>query len=332
MRIFLKSFARRQSIIFMILVSFYASLLNAQPVPSEEENIPYLVTFGNKAKTSWGDCNFKQIFFFLIPENYKKPFFIGIYDPYTGGAIDEANGDFDTQTSFSFYGGVSCWSAKDAQTEHPGGNYKSGKLLETKIFGNEPKYDMQWFYFGPFNPVEGEYVKKFGGYVFKMIAEGISGNDGNLYKYFLTSESNTNKPIEGANAFAYYYTFRLWDDPNQVSHIYPYIDDRTTSVIQSNFDWDDDGFIRFVSVAQKGKLEKVSGDDNWASSEFKISEEEKNTSLDIQIIKRKNPPVINNNVVIFVKNQYGELKAFYTIPIGGVPTYKYKIKVSKKEQ
>jgi len=322
----------RGGLIFVISITFFSLAVIAQPVPSEEENIPYLVTFGKNAKTSWGDDDFIHIFFFLIPENYKHPFFIGVYDPYTGGAIDEINGVFDTQTNFSFYGGFSCWSEKDAQTEHPRGKYKSGKLLASKIFGFEPKYDKQWYYFGPFNPAEGEYVQKFGGYVFKMISEGISGDDGNLYKYFLTSDANKNIPIEGANAFAYAYTFRLWDNPNQVSHIYPYIDDKTTSVIQSNFDWDDDGYIRFVSVAQKGRLEKVSGDDNWASSEFKISEEEKNTSLDIQIIKRKDPSVINNNVEIYVKNQYGELKAFYTIPIGGVPTYRYKIKVSKKEQ
>jgi hypothetical protein len=116
-----------------------------------------------------------------------------------------------------------------------------------------------------------------------------------------------------------------------VSHIYPYIDDRTISVKQSNFDWDGDGFIKIVSVARKGQLEKTSNDNNWVESEFKIIPEEKNTSLDIQMIKLKNKPVKNNNVVMNVRNQYGELLPFYTIPIGGVPKYKYSIGVKKKE-
>ena len=124
----------------------------------------------------------------------------------------------------------------------------------------------------------------------------------------------------------------MWDDPNQISHIYPYIDDRTISVKESNFDWDNDGFIRIVSVARKGQIEQVSNQDNWIESEFKIIPEEKNTSLDIQMIKFKDHPVKNNNVVIYVRNQYGELLPFYTIPIGGVPKYKYSIGINKVEQ
>jgi hypothetical protein len=301
----------------------------SQPVPTEDENIPFLVTFGNKAPTSWGDNNFEQTFFFVIPENFKKPIYIRVFDPDIGGANDELNGVWDTQTRFSVFGGKGCWSDPDAQGVDPVGNYKSGNLLATKTFGEDPKYDNNWYTFGPFNPTEGEYIKKFSGNVFKITAEGIAGDDGNLYRYYLSTEPNENKPVEGSNAFAYKWTFRLWDDPNQVSHIYPYIDDRTISVKISNFDWDNDGFLRIVSVARKGQIEPVSGDDNWAEFEFKILPEEKNTSLDIQMIKFKDKPVINNNVVITVRNQYGELLPFYTIPIGGVPKYKYSIGVKQ---
>ena len=35
---------------------------------------------------------------------------------------------------------------------------------------------------------------------------------------------NNNLPIEGANAFTYEYTFRMWNDFKSVAHIYPYID------------------------------------------------------------------------------------------------------------
>ena len=301
-----------------------------QPVPAEDENIPYLMTFGPKADTDWGDDDFSQTFFFVIPPEHTSPIFIRIFDPDCGGEVDEINGFWDTRITYTVFGGVGCHSEEDAKGIDPIGNYKSGNVLATKTFGENPRYDNNWFTFGPFNPTEGELDEKYGGYIFKLICEGIAGDDGNMYQYYVSTSQTENKRIEGANAFAYEYSFRMHNDPNEVSHIYPYIDDRTISVEQKNFDWDKDGIIRVVSVARAGLPCKVSGDDNWEQSQFKILEEEINTSLDFQFIKKKTPPVKNNNVVISVKNQYGELLPFYTIPIGGVPKYKYSIGVKKK--
>lgn len=305
--------------------------LNAQPVPNVDENIPFLLVFGKYAGTSWGDDDFSQTFFFLIPKNFNQPVYIRIFDPDTGGDHDEINGLWDSRTTFSIYGGNGCWAEEDAKGIDPSGNYKSGVLLATRSFVEDPRYNDNWYTFGPFNPTEGEYVERWDGYVLKIIAEGVEGDDGNLYRYFLSTDANSNRPIEGANAFAYEYSFRMHNDPEEVSHIYPYVDDRTITVKLWNFDWDSDGFVKLVSVARKGQLAKVSNEDDWAESEFKIYEEEKNTSIDIQFIKRKNPPVKNNNVVIYVKNQYGELLEFFTSPIGGVPKYKYSIGVKPKE-
>jgi hypothetical protein len=322
----------KKYILYLFFIIFFSGSAWSQPVPAGDENIPFLMTFGKKAEVSWGDDDYSQTFFFLIPEAFKEPIFIRVFDPEVGGENDEQNGEWDTQISYEIYGGAGCYSNKDARETDPKGNYKSGNLLASKTFGQNPRYDNNWYTFGPFNPSEGEYVSQFGGYVFKVIAEGISGNDGNLYRYFLSTSPSDNRPVEGGNAFAYEYSFRMWDDPNQVSHIYPYVDDKTITVRLSNFDWDDDGFIRTVSVARRGQLSKVSKDNNWVEDEFKIFDEEKNTSLDIQFIKKKNPPVKNNNVVVNVRNQYNELLPFYVIPIGGVPKYKYNINANRVNQ
>lgn len=319
----------KQIIAIFLFLGFYTGA-TAQPVPAEDENIPFLMTFGPKAETSWGDDDFSQTFFFVIPKEHTSPIFIRVFDPDCGGAVDEINGVWDTKIVYSVYGGVECYSNDDAQGIDPVGNYKSGNLLATKTFLQNPRYDDKWFTFGPFNPTEGELIEKYGGYIFKIICEGTEGDDGNMYRYFVSTSGTENKRIEGANAFAYEYSFRMHNDPNEVSHIYPYIDDRTISVEQKNFDWDNDGIIRVVSVGRAGLPCKISGDDDWGQSQFKILEEEINSSLDFQFIKRKSPPVKNNNVVISVKNQYGELLPFYTIPIGGVPKYKYSIGVKKK--
>ena len=304
----------------------------SQPVPNVDENIPFLMTFGNKAETSWGDDDFSSTFFFLLPKSHNQPVFIRVYDPDSGGDIDELAGVWDSRTTFSVYGGKGCWSDKAAQGTETTGNYKSGTLLATKTFGEEPRYDKNYYTFGPFNPSEGEYTERWDGNVFKIICEGISGDDGNMYRYFLSTDANSDKPVEGANAFAYEYSFRMHNNPEEVSHIYPFVDDQTVTVRLSNFDWDSDGFIRTVSVARKGQLSPVSAEDVWETSEFKILDAEKNTSLDIQFIKKKTPPIKNNNVVIYVKNQYGQNLEFFTSPIGGVPKYKYSIGVKPVQQ
>ncbi|MDR1672360.1 MAG: hypothetical protein LBS09_02685 [Bacteroidales bacterium] len=318
-----------KQIFFFFILCFAGGRLCAQAVPSEEENIPFLVTFGNKAELSWGDDDFSQVFFFLVPETYNGMVFLRIFDPDVGGMHDEANGAFDTKMQYLVYGGKEAFSHPDAQGVDPVGNYKSGNLLASRIFDVDPRYDNNWFTFGPFNPTEGEYVAEYKGYIFKLMCNGITGNDGNLYRYFMSLSGTENTPIEGGNAFAYEYSFRMHNNAEQVSHIYPYIDERCIKVRQDNFDWDDDGKIRVSSGVRREQLCVVSGDKVWATSEFAIMADEKGKSLDFQFIKRK-PPVQNNNVVINVRNQYGELMRFYSSPIGGVPKYKYSIGARKK--
>ena len=298
-----------------------------QSAPAIDENIPYLVTFGKNARTSWGDDDFCQIFFCLIPSSQTKPIYIRVYDPDTGGDLDEAKGEFNTVVNFSIYAGKGCWSDTAAQSIHPAGNYKSGYLLSSKSFGVDPKYDKKWYSFGPFNPSEGEYVEKFGGRVFKIIAQGISGDDGNLYKYFLSTSPIDNVAVEGGNLFTYKYHFRLSDDQKHVSQIYPFADDKTISIEISNFDWDNDGIIRIFSIAKNGILCDVSGDDNWIVRKFPITDEEKNTTIEIQFIKNQSISIKNNNVVVAVRNQYGISLPFYVIPIGGIPVYSPKIRM-----
>jgi hypothetical protein len=93
----------------------------------------------------------------------------------------------------------------------------------------------------------------------------------------------------------------------------------------NTFDFDSDGYLRIVSVGKKGEMAGISGENEWVTSQHTISEEEKKTSLDIQIIKSSEAK--NNNMVFFITNQYGKLMPFYTVPIGGIPKFKYKIAV-----
>ena len=44
-------------------------------------------------------------------------------------------------------------------------------------------------------------VNEFKSLVFKLVARGLSGNDGNLYRYFFSTSPTTNVAVEGGNAF-----------------------------------------------------------------------------------------------------------------------------------
>jgi len=313
---------------WIILIILKAGLpVFSQSAPAIDENIPYLMTFGGNASTAWGDDDFCQIFFCVIPSSQTNPVYIRVYDPDTGGDLDEVKGEFNSVIQFSIYAGKGCWSDTAAQIIHRAGNYKSGYLLSSKSFGADLKYDKKWYSFGPFNPSEGEYVEKLGGRVFKIIAQGISGDDGNIYKYFLSTSQIENVSVEGGNFFTYKYHFRLSDNQNHVCQIYPFVDDRTISIEVSNFDWDNDGIIRIFSVAKNGILCDVSGEDNWIVRKFPIVAEEKNSTIEIQFIKNQSVQVRNNNVVVAVRNQYGISLPFYVVPIGGVPVYSPKIRM-----
>ena len=166
----------------------------------------------------------------------------------------------------------------------------------------------------------------------KIIAEGISGDDGTLYKDFLSSSPNENKAIEGGNAFTFEYTFRMSDNQKDIAHLYPYIEENVYSIRMSNFDFDNDGDVNIVSMVKKGELSKASGDNVWVDTQHKIADKEKKTTLDVQFIKNKKAPIKNNNVTLYVTNQDGNLLPIYTVPIGGVPQKNSKVLFKQKKK
>lgn len=317
----------RAAIIFYSILLAMTSIIQAQMVPSSFEQIDYLVTFGPESNPAWGDDDNSQVFFFVIPASFTKPVYIRVFDPSTGSNIDERNGEWNTKTKFSVYGGKGTHSHPDSRKTDPVGKYKSGRLMASKSFSNETRYDNKWYTFGPFNPQEGERADEMGGFVIKVIAEGIQGNDGNLYKYFLSTQADVNREVEGANAFTYEYSFRLPERINSVAHLYPFIDKEMVSITQHNFDFDAEGSVLIYSVAKNRHKADISLNNDWGISKHMIDEEEKNTSMDLQIVKRKTS---RNDMVCYVTNQYDEAVAFFSSPIGGPPKYKYKVDVKYK--
>jgi hypothetical protein len=315
--------------IFSLLIFFIATSVFSQRVPSLSENIEFLVTFSPNAPTSWGDDDFTQIYFLSISKNYTQPFYVRIFDADLGGKHDAANGAFDSKTVFELYGGNQAYSNAEARSENPEGNFDSGIKIFSEEVGVDPNYDDQWMTIGPINPKEGEFDEALNANVFKLIIKGASGNDGNLYNFFISSSATANIEVPSANAFCYEMTFRVPKEANRIPHLYPFVDDKVISVRVQNFDFDGGGGLRLTSVAKNENRIKQSGDDDWAMSEHTVSEKERNTSFDIHIV---NSAKFSNDMTIFVTNQYDEVLPFFAKPINGIPKYKYKIGVSLEEK
>src|SRR4030042_1831544 len=247
-----------------------------QPVPGKDENITALVTFGKQGETSWGDDDFNSVWFFAIPRDFTQQFYIRVFDPDTGGEHDEIQGEFNTRTTFSIYGGQGVDPDKNEESKG-------------------------W----------------------------TSGDDGNLYRYFLSRDPENNIPIEGANAFTYEYTFRMWNDFKSVAHVYPYVDTGVIYIRLRNFDWDRDGHILVVSTYKQGIDAPISNEDDWADYRIAIEPKEVGSSLDFQFHKRQGELVKNNNVVVTLENQRGDALQFFSSPIGGVPVYQTSIQYRK---
>ncbi len=296
--------------------------MNAQLVPSSYENIDHLMTFSKGANKSWGDDDYVQIYFFSVPKEHQGNLYIRIFDPNCSGNLDQANGSFDSKTKFSVYGGKDAFNHPAARMVNPERGYDSGLLLDAKVFGKEDAFEEKWYTFGPFNPKEGDIDDD--KYVFKLIIEGQDGNDGNGYRLAMSSEADKNEDVEAALAFAYEISFRLKTDITEVAHFYPFIDPDVISVKQNNFDFDGNGVMRITSVVKNQHRIESSKDGKWASSVHKIVSDEHNLSLDLQIIKSDDS---DNDMVLYLQNQYGDAIPFYSMPQPNVPKYKYKVKI-----
>jgi hypothetical protein len=314
-----------KKIFFLILLSLTALRATlAQQMPDEAECMDYLITFGRQSKTSFGDDDFVQILFITVSETHKDPIYIRVFDPDLGGKNDDVKGEADSRTKFMVFGGKGAFSdptSKDMEGNKP---YTAGQLLYSRVFTNQPEHDNKWLPLGPFNPTDGEYDPNFKSYVFKVVVDGVSGNDGNCYKFFLSTSPVTNISVEGGNLFTYKYTIRMSGEKNRPAHIYPFIDKNVISLNVHNFDFDKEGEISLNSTARISEQVVTSGDNQWVISKFDIKPEEKNSTMDIRI-SMKQPK--NNDFSLYVTNQYKEAVAFFSVPIGGPPKFKYKVSI-----
>jgi hypothetical protein len=265
-----------------------------------QEQTAYYVTFGENCPTSWGDDDYNQIFFIALQSD-SDPFYLWIYDPDCGGNLDEENAGWNTETRFSLYGGVGAFTNEDARSVNPTSGLTAGTLLQEETFGNDSARDNNWTVWGPFSPEQGELIG--GENIFKLSVIGISGNDGNLYKLFLSNSEVQRNELETARFFSHEITFQLPSTTNRSTVLNLLPEDQISQITIYNFDGDNQGGITLNTPARTGLAIEISGNDEWAKTTYNLSENERIGEFSINLGKASPG---NNDIVFMQKTPTGK--------------------------
>ncbi|MBV6511749.1 MAG: hypothetical protein FMNOHCHN_01233 [Ignavibacteriaceae bacterium] len=252
-----------------VTLSFFFLFLTG--ITLSQENI-FLVTYGPNAPTREGDDDFKQILFLKIPSSLKDSVYLRIFDADIGGGLDSPFDKFDTQTRFALYGGAGVYSDRTIREQSTSPvSLNNGVLIQESIYGSDPFLDNKWFNFAYFSPSRGELID--GYYYFKLVVEGISGNDGNLFDVALSLQDKRNIAPEGSDLLTFTPTLRL---PGkgifaEMKFLVPVY---TDELIIKNFDLA--GGKVAVETPFRSNLTIVSsGQDQWAESNMTFDQREK---------------------------------------------------------
>lgn len=198
---FYSKFNQMRSVVVFFMLFFTGGILCSQVEMGNEKSF---TTLGNMLG-GWSHTDVSsQTIFFAVPAELNEYMYLRVFDPDCGGAYDKPNGFWETNTVFEVYGGKGCISELDARRSLPEGDYKSGTILYRALFARESEVDSTWVSFGPFLPHQGETLEAYPGYAFfKLIVEGRTGNDGNIYALSVSSRPDRNTEIANAEIFEY---------------------------------------------------------------------------------------------------------------------------------
>jgi hypothetical protein len=199
----------------------------------------YVSTFGpGPGSGGQGDDDRVQVIFFEVPVSYAGPLYIRIFDADTGTNIDEQVPPvWDGSMRYTLRGGAGAYTTPSARWAHPdSAGINSGVQLAQAVIGNDPAYDSNWDLVFGFQATDGDLVGS--SWVYKLVVEGVGGDDGNLYNVALSTVSNDNTPPSGSRIFAYSWTFPLPSAVAQRPPLYPYVPAGTTIFEQYNWDLD----------------------------------------------------------------------------------------------
>jgi len=266
---------RRKLLFFAITAIVFCSFVLAgqgfcYKVPTEQSNIKYLYVFGADGKSTYGAMRDEpQVVFVKVPASYTGDVKVSIYDPDITGSVDEKSDQWNTTTKFSILGGEKAYTSLaemdeshilNDKAESMPTNYYEGDLLDSKIFGNDAQYDRSVYSFDPIDASKGEEVDGFR--YFKIVIEGLSGDDNNLFSLEISPEDS--------EAFSFSPAIRLAETRGAKMALYPAIPSDAARIMEYNYDLDPTGGS--IDLIGPSKYFRVKGSSTgmWANTEIDV--------------------------------------------------------------
>ena len=281
----------------LILLLMLILVLLASASHAQETSI--MVTYGAQAPTREGDNDFIQVIYIELPQSLTDTVYLRIYDADCGGSLDSRYGEYDTETRFTLYGGMGAFSAPTAKNVTPSEkDRRAGIVIKCEKFGIDNFRDNQWYNFAAFTALQGEEIggKRF----FKLLVEGLGGNDGNLFDLTVSLNPKRNLPPEGLKIYNYAPTIRL-PETGVLAEMRFFVPHNLLRLKVYNFDLA--GASMGVETAFRSNLPVASSEqDAWAESEITLEVNETNRLCALTF---KGGREIPNDATFYVLDQNG---------------------------
>jgi PKD repeat protein len=259
---------------------------------------PVLVTYGREALTQEGDADYTQVIYISVPEGFTEPLYLHIFDPDSVADHDLIYGTPNTKTQFSLYGGAGAFTAPTAQKPLPSpDDLTAGEQILQKVFGVESAVNDRWHLLGSFAPAAGELVG--GSRVFKLVVEGLEGDDSNLYDVAVSVESQRHVSLHGLRVFTYSPTVRAVN-PRAVVEMQFDIPQPVEALQIHNFDAAN-GQVT-LETAFRSVQAAASGQDEWRTAAVKMNENDTDKRAAVTFSGGEESP---NDATFYVTDQAG---------------------------
>ena len=159
--------------------------------PALAQEMPLSVIYGPAASTAEGDDDYRELIFLSVPADLEDRLYLRIFDPDTGGDHDLAyGGSEDTETRYALVGGAGALSAVAGSAAPSAEDLASGEPIREASVAASAALDGKWQTIASFLPDQGELVGE--RRVFRLLVEGLAGNDANLYAATLSLRDRRN--------------------------------------------------------------------------------------------------------------------------------------------
>ena len=271
--------------------------LAAGSAPALAQERPLSVVYGPQASSAEGDSDYHELVFLSVPADLQDRLYLRVFDPDTGGDHDLVYGDSeDTEVRFAVIGGEGALSAVSS-VPPSAEELASGQAIREVSVAANAALDGKWQTIASFLPDQGELVGD--RRVFRLVVEGMTGNDANLYGATLSLRDRRNLAPDGLEIFAFAPTVRMPDDESVTEMRFTVPADAERLVVH-NFDVAN-GEVALHTAFRTVPL-AASGQDEWRESAVDILARERGQPAAITFAGGEEIP---NDATFYVTDEAG---------------------------